>query len=68
MFKSFSTAISDTQGNANITRRLPRRIYTSFVLRERLENNAANESEIVWWLSQLRQNRTMLLLADHRWK
>jgi len=32
------------------TRRLPRRIYTSFVLRKRLENNAANEAKIKQYL------------------
>jgi len=37
------------------TRKLPRRIYTSFVLRERLENNAANEGKIKWWSSQWTQ-------------
>jgi len=46
MFESFSTAdISITQG-VPCGGKLPRQIYTSFVLRERLENNAANEGKI----------------------
>jgi len=32
-------------------RRFPRRIYTSFVFKERLENDPANKSKINDWLS-----------------
>jgi len=46
------------------TRRFSKWIYTFFVLREKLENNAANEGKIGWWSSQLRQNWMMPFLAD----
>jgi len=44
----------------NTTRRLPRRLDMSFVLGERLENNAANEDKIGLWSGQSRRDRSVI--------
>jgi len=47
MLESYSTAGFNII--QSVLRRLPRQIYTSFVLRERLKNNTVNEGKIRRW-------------------
>jgi len=57
---------SNSTAGINITQGVPCGgcpIETSFVLRKRLENNAANEDKIRRWFSQLGQNRMIPSLA-----
>jgi len=71
MIECYSTAgISITQVVLHHvkTPELPRRIYTFFVLREKLENNAAKRIMKTRSDDPVKAKLNDVLLIDHRWK